>query len=101
MSDLYDHPKAAPEPGLNLDCVVALPAEITLQVGSFNGKRWFAMNQAGQSIAVDYEELGELISGLSDVWAANEPDPVPEQLRLFDPDNPPEAPSEHRMDPAH
>lgn len=96
MSDLYDHP----EPGLNLDGVIDLPAGIKLRSGSFDGKRWFALNQAGQSIAVTWEELEGLISGLAGVWADNKPDPAPVQLQLFDPDNPPEAPNEHGMDPA-
>jgi hypothetical protein len=98
MSSLYDHPTK--EAGLNLDGVISLPAGITLQIGSFDGQRWFAMNQAGQSIAVTWEELEGLISGLKQAQTWNKPDPAPEQLTLFDPDNPPEAPSEHRMDPA-
>lgn len=102
MSGLYDPPTQAvqPEPGLNLDAAIALPAGITLQVGSFDGKRWFAMLQGGQSIAVTYEELDGLISGLTEAKDQNKPEPAPEQLRLFDPDNPPEAPSEHRVDSA-
>jgi hypothetical protein len=106
MSGLYDPPSKTqvvepPESGLNLDGVVDLPAGITLQIGSFDGKRWFALNQSGQSIVVTWEELEELVSALAGVWKENKPDPAPVQLQLFDPDSPPEAPDEHRLDSAH
>jgi hypothetical protein len=104
MSNLYDSPSETlveiPESGLNMDSAISLPAGITLQVGSFDGKRWFALLQGGQSIAVTGDELEGLISGL---WAAlrdNDRDPAPEQLQLFDPENPPEAPNEHGVDTA-
>jgi len=103
MNSLYDQPVQEPletEEGLNMDNVVALPAGILLQVGSFNGSRWFALQQSGQSIAVTWEELEGLISGLKEAQEANRPDDAPEQLQLFDPDNPPEAPNEHGMDSA-
>jgi len=103
MSGLYDPPTQAvqPEPGLNLDSVSALPAGINLQVGSFDGKRWFALLQGGQSIAVTWEELEGLISGLTEAQEQNRPDPAPEQLRLFDPDDySSEDPNEHGVDTA-
>lgn len=102
MSGLYDPPtqQVQPEPGLNLDSVVDLPAGILLQSGSFNGDKWFALQQGGQSIAVTYDELEGLISGLREAQEQNTPAPAPEQLQLFDPDNPPEAPNEHGVDSA-
>ena len=102
MSGLYDPPtqQVKAEPGLNLDSVIDLPAGILLQSGSFNGDKWFALQQGGQSIAVTYDELEGLISGLREAQEQAKPGPAPKQLTLFDPDNPPEAPNEHRVDSA-
>lgn len=104
MSGLYDPPSKTavqPEPGINMDSVIDLPAGILLQSGSFNGEKWYSLQQTGQSIAVTWDELEGLISGLKEAQEQGRPDLAPEQLRLFDPDNPPEAPNEHGMDTAH
>ena len=105
-NNIYDAPITTAPEGSGSVKVCAVPsANIVVETRAFAGQRWFALGQTNnigesESIAVSYGELEELVSGLNKALAQYAPKP-PEQLRLFDPDNPPEAPDEHRVDTAH
>ena len=104
-NNIYDAPITTPPTGDGSVKVCSVPsANIVVETRAFAGQRWFALGQTNnigesESIAVSYGELKELVSLLIKALDQYKPN-APEQLRLFDPDNPPEAPRDNRLDPA-
>jgi hypothetical protein len=79
-------------------------AHISITSRPFDGYVYYTITQYNkfegkQTIAVSLEECQELIYGLE--LAMGKRNKMPKQLQLFDPDNPPEAPSDPRLDSAH
>lgn len=105
MTDIYS--SAHKQPGIDLSEEAPLEvksANITVESRAFAGDRWYTIAQQGkegvQAVAASTGELKELVSVLQEALYRSSP-VESEQLRLFDPDNPPEAPRDSRLDPAN
>lgn len=105
MSDLYSS-EHLERGDLSLPPLGVPSADITVTSRPFDGECWYTIAQQSKeaivAIAVSGEELDQLISVLQQARARvrKDNDPAPVQLTLFDPDNPPEAPSDPRLDTA-
>ena len=103
MANLYSNANQADDRPTELFEIPV--ADITVYTRVINGIRRYAISQVVSSggsdvVAVSYEEVQELVSGLQEVLVRYAPE-IPGQLRLFDPDNPPlENTNVNGVDPA-